>query len=56
MGKDSACGGFRFTKSSYTVKQLYDAALIDSSNNAAIALGQWVAGGSTQLLTRNSFQ
>jgi len=47
MGKDSACGGFRFTKSSYTVKQLYDAALIDSSNNAAIALGQWVAGGST---------
>ncbi|WP_173021249.1 serine hydrolase [Secundilactobacillus folii] len=47
MGSSSVYGGFKFTKNSYTVKQLYDAALIDSSNNAAIALGQWVAGGST---------
>lgn len=47
MGNSSTYGGFKFTKNSYTVKQLYDAALIESSNNAAIALGQWVAGGST---------
>lgn len=47
MGSSSVYGGFKFTKSSYTVQQLYQAALIESSNNAAIALGQWVAGGST---------
>lgn len=47
MGASSVYGGFKFTKNSYTVKQLYQAALIDSSNNAATALGQWVAGGST---------
>ncbi|WP_054645570.1 serine hydrolase [Secundilactobacillus oryzae] len=52
MGLDSACGGFRFTKNSYTVKQLFDAALIDSSNNAAIALGQWVAGAQHQPPTK----
>ncbi|KRK48127.1 D-alanyl-D-alanine carboxypeptidase [Secundilactobacillus kimchicus] len=47
MGNSSVYGGFKFTKNSYTVKQLYQAALIESSNNAAIALGQWVAGGAT---------
>ncbi|MTV82485.1 serine hydrolase [Secundilactobacillus folii] len=47
MGASSVYGGFKFTKKTYTVKQLYQAALIESSNNAAIALGQWVAGGST---------
>ena len=47
MGTSSVYGGFKFTQNSYTVKQLYQAALIESSNNAAIALGQWVAGGST---------
>ncbi|ANZ61643.1 D-alanyl-D-alanine carboxypeptidase [Secundilactobacillus paracollinoides] len=47
MGASSVYGGFKFTKNSYTVEQLYLAALIDSSNNAATALGQWVAGGST---------
>ncbi|WP_283679158.1 serine hydrolase [Lentilactobacillus sp. Marseille-Q4993] len=47
MGKSSVYGGFKFNKNSYTVRQLYLAALIESSNNAAIALGQWVAGGST---------
>ncbi|GAF36070.1 D-alanyl-D-alanine carboxypeptidase [Lentilactobacillus farraginis DSM 18382 = JCM 14108] len=47
LGKDSTFGGFKFTKNSYTVRDLYLAALIESSNNAAIALGQWVAGGST---------
>ncbi|MBU9790383.1 serine hydrolase [Lentilactobacillus sp. IMAU92037] len=47
LGKSSVFGGFKFTKNSYTVRQLYLAGLIESSNNAAIALGQWVAGGST---------
>lgn len=47
MGASSVYGGFKFNANSYTVKQLYQAALIESSNNAAIALGQWVAGGST---------
>lgn len=47
LGKDKDFGGFKFTKNSYTVRDLYLAALIESSNNSAIALGQWVAGGST---------
>lgn len=47
MGKSSVYGGFKFKKNSYTVRDLYLAALIESSNNAAIALGQWVAGGYT---------
>ncbi len=47
MGASSTYGGFKFNHNTYTVKQLYQAALIESSNNAAIALGQWVAGGST---------
>lgn len=47
LGKDKDFGGFKFTKNSYTVRDLYLAGLIESSNNAAIALGQWVAGGST---------
>ncbi|UQS86283.1 serine hydrolase [Nicoliella spurrieriana] len=38
-------GGFKFVAGrKYTVRQLYRATLIESSNNAAIALGQWVAG------------
>ncbi|KRM13624.1 D-alanyl-D-alanine carboxypeptidase family protein [Lentilactobacillus farraginis] len=52
LGNSSVYGGFRFTKNSYTVKQLYEAALIESSNNAAIALGQWVAGGATPAYNR----
>ncbi|MCL0312005.1 D-alanyl-D-alanine carboxypeptidase family protein [Apilactobacillus xinyiensis] len=45
MGQSAAVGGFKFKKGyNYTVKQLYQAALIQSSNNATIALGEWVAG------------
>ncbi len=47
LGADKTFGGFKFNKNSYTVRDLYLAALVESSNNAAIALGQWVAGGST---------
>ncbi|MGF2385692.1 D-alanyl-D-alanine carboxypeptidase family protein [Lentilactobacillus otakiensis] len=47
LGSSSVFGGFKFKHNSYTVRQLYLAGLIESSNNAAIALGQWVAGGST---------
>ena len=45
MGRNSEVGGFKFqSHHRYTVKDLFQAALIKSSNNAAIALGQWVAG------------
>lgn len=47
LGKSNVFGGFKFNHNTYTVRQLYLAGLIESSNNAAIALGQWVAGGST---------
>ncbi|MHA8263309.1 D-alanyl-D-alanine carboxypeptidase family protein [Lactobacillaceae bacterium Melli_B3] len=44
-------GGFKFKAGHrYTVKQLYQATLIQSSNNAAIALGQWVAGSNGQFI------
>ncbi len=52
MGRSSVYGGFKFTKNHYTVRQLYEAALIASSNNAAIALGQWVAGGASPAYNR----
>lgn len=47
LGKSTDFGGFKFKHNTYTVRQLYLAGLVESSNNAAIALGQWVAGGST---------
>lgn len=47
LGKSADFGGFKFKHNTYTVRQLYLAGLVESSNNAAIALGQWVAGGST---------
>ncbi|MCH5465402.1 serine hydrolase [Levilactobacillus tujiorum] len=51
MGNSASCGGFRFySNHKYTVKELYDAALLDSSNNAAIALGQWVAGSNAKFI------
>ncbi|MBW1605256.1 D-alanyl-D-alanine carboxypeptidase family protein [Lactobacillus sp. Sy-1] len=44
-------GGFKFIAGhKYTVRQLYQAALIQSSNNAAIALGQWVAGSNGKFI------
>lgn len=46
MSKSYELGSFKIKKSKqYTVKQLYQAALIASSNSAAIALGQLVAHG-----------
>uniref|UniRef100_UPI003F545DB3 serine hydrolase n=1 Tax=Levilactobacillus cerevisiae TaxID=1704076 RepID=UPI003F545DB3 len=57
MSKSSACGGFVFqTGHKYTVKQLYDAALLDSSNNAAIALGKWVAGSNAKFIQQMNAQ
>lgn len=47
LGLSADFGGFKFKHNTYTVRQLYLAGLVESSNNAAIALGQWVAGGST---------
>ncbi|XIF19537.1 MAG: D-alanyl-D-alanine carboxypeptidase [Acetilactobacillus jinshanensis] len=45
MSYDKNIGGFKFKKGHrYTVKDLFQAALIQSSNNSAIALGEWVAG------------
>lgn len=52
MGRSGVYGGFKFKQNRYTVRSLYKAALIGSSNNAAIALGQWVAGGSTPTANR----
>ncbi|TPR40975.1 D-alanyl-D-alanine carboxypeptidase family protein [Apilactobacillus micheneri] len=44
-------GGFDFKQNhKYTVKELYKAALIRSSNNAAIALGEWVAGSNKKFI------
>ncbi|GAA3621320.1 D-alanyl-D-alanine carboxypeptidase family protein [Secundilactobacillus similis] len=46
MSKNYALGTFKINRSKqYTVKQLYQAALIASSNSAAIALGEAVTGG-----------
>ncbi|MDM7515744.1 serine hydrolase [Lentilactobacillus sp. TOM.63] len=46
MSKDPTLGGFRIKRSGeFTVKDLYKAALIASSNSAAIALGKLVGGG-----------
>lgn len=51
MGESSTVGGFKFEKGHhYTVRQLFKAALIESSNNAAIALGQWVAGNNVRFI------
>lgn len=45
IGNSKVDGGFKFKPGHrYTVKDLFRAALIRSSNNAAIALGEWVAG------------
>jgi D-alanyl-D-alanine carboxypeptidase (penicillin-binding protein 5/6) len=47
MSKSYELGTFKIKRSKqYTVKQLYQAALIASSNSSAIALGELVAGGS----------
>lgn len=57
MGNNSAVGGFKFKNGhSYTVKQLYQAALIESSNNAAIALGQWVSGSNLAFINKMNQQ
>jgi len=57
MSRTSAYGGFHFKLNhSYTVKQLYDAAFLDSSNNSAIALGQWVAGSNGKFIKKMNAQ
>ncbi|WP_105956446.1 D-alanyl-D-alanine carboxypeptidase family protein [Apilactobacillus quenuiae] len=51
MGQSYDLGGFDFHKHhKYTVRELYKAALIRSSNNAAIALGEWVAGSNKKFI------
>ncbi|BAN07445.1 D-alanyl-D-alanine carboxypeptidase dacA [Levilactobacillus brevis KB290] len=57
MSRSAACGGFKFKLGhKYTVKQLYDAAFLDSSNNAAIALGQWVSGSNAKFIKKMNAQ
>ncbi|WP_341778928.1 serine hydrolase [Levilactobacillus sp. HBUAS70063] len=57
MGNSASCGGFKFySNHKYTVKELYDAALLDSSNNAAIALGQWVSGSNAKFIKKMNAQ
>lgn len=51
LGNDFELGGFKFKKGhKYTVRDLYKAALVQSSNNSAIALGQWVAGNNKKFI------
>lgn len=51
LGDDVELGGFQFKDGhKYTVRDLYKAALVQSSNNAAIALGQWVAGSNVKFI------
>ena len=57
MGANSAVGGFQFKSGhKYTVQQLYEAAMIQSSNNAAIALGQWVSGSNSAFIKKMNSQ
>lgn len=57
MGNNSSVGGFRFKSGhKYTVKDLYYAAYLDSSNNAAIALGKWVAGSNAKFIQKMNAQ
>lgn len=51
MSRDTEYGGFKFkTTHQYTVRDLVNAAVVQSSNNAAIALGEWVAGSNTKFV------
>lgn len=51
LGDDLELGGFKFIPGhKYTVRDLYKAALVQSSNNSAIALGQWVAGSNVKFI------
>lgn len=51
LGEDGELGGFKFKKGhKYTVRDLYKAALVESSNNSAIALGNWVAGSNVKFI------
>ena len=51
MSRDTEYGGFKFkTTHQYTVRDLVNAAVVQSSNNAAIALGEWVADQIQNLL------
>lgn len=57
MSRSAACGGFHFKLNhKYTVRQLYYAAFLDSSNNAAIALGQWVSGSNPKFIRKMNAQ
>nr|WP_245155339.1 serine hydrolase [Levilactobacillus yiduensis] len=57
MGQSASCGGFLFKSGhKYTVQDLYYAAFLDSSNNAAIALGKWVAGSNAKFIQQMNAQ
>ncbi|WP_204122197.1 MULTISPECIES: D-alanyl-D-alanine carboxypeptidase family protein [Levilactobacillus] len=57
MSRSADCGGFHFKLNhSYTVKQLYYAAFLDSSNNSAIALGKWVSGSNGKFIKKMNAQ
>ncbi|TGD20228.1 D-alanyl-D-alanine carboxypeptidase family protein [Levilactobacillus suantsaiihabitans] len=57
MSRSADCGGFHFKLNHrYTVKQLYYAAFLDSSNNSAIALGKWVSGSNAKFIRKMNAQ
>lgn len=57
MSRSAAYGGFHFKLNhKYTVRQLYYAAFLGSSNNAAIALGKWVGGSNAKFIGKMNAQ
>jgi D-alanyl-D-alanine carboxypeptidase (penicillin-binding protein 5/6) len=51
MSKDPDCGGFKFKLGGvYSVKQLYDLALLESHNAAVTALGIEIAGSNSEFV------
>ncbi|WEV38279.1 serine hydrolase [Lactobacillus sp. ESL0680] len=51
MGTNPNFDGFHAKKGyTYTVKQIFESAIIDSDDNSAIRLGQWVAGSNRKFI------
>ncbi|TPR13155.1 D-alanyl-D-alanine carboxypeptidase family protein [Apilactobacillus timberlakei] len=57
MSQNRSLGSYKLTAGKqYTVYNLYRATVIASSNSAAIALGQWVAGSNTNFIKKMNHQ
>ncbi|UQS84861.1 serine hydrolase [Apilactobacillus apisilvae] len=57
MSHNGSLGSYKFVAGKqYSVRNLYRATVIASSNSAAIALGQWVAGSNTNFINQMNRQ